>query len=61
MRDDGLRRPWGAIIAFLLPALTIYIAFTAYPVVRTLWNSFHSVLPRREVFIGLENYIALVQ
>ena len=28
MRDDGLRRPWGAIVAFLLPALTIYVAFT---------------------------------
>ncbi len=58
-RDDGLRRPWGAIAVFLLPALTIYVAFTAYPVVRTLWNSFHTVLPRREVYVGLENYIAL--
>ena len=56
-RDDGLRRPWGAIVAFLLPALTIYVAFTAYPVVRTLWNSAHKVLPRREIFVGLENYI----
>src|SRR5678815_2603764 len=61
MRDDGLRRPWGAIVAFLLPALTIYVAFTAYPVVRTLWNSAHKVLPRREVFVGLENYTALAQ
>ena len=60
-RDDGLRRPWGAIAAFLLPALTVYVAFTAYPVVRTLWNSAHKVLPRREIFIGLENYVALVQ
>ena len=60
-RDDGLSRPWGAIVAFLLPALTIYVAFTAYPVVRTLWNSFHKVLPRREVFVGLENYAALAQ
>src|SRR3954468_13957146 len=59
--DDGLRRPWGAIVAFLLPALTIYVAFTAYPVVRTLWNSAHQVLPRREIFVGLENYTALAQ
>ena len=58
---DGLRRPWGAIVAFLLPALTIYLAFTAYPVVRTLWNSAHKVLPRRDVFIGIENYVALAQ
>jgi ABC-type sugar transport system permease subunit len=37
------------------------VAFTAYPVVRTLWNSAHKVLPRREVFVGLENYVALAQ
>src|ERR1700741_279685 len=60
-RDDGLRRPWGTIVAFLLPALTIYLAFTAYPVVRTLWNSAHKVLPRREGFVGLENYIELAK
>lgn len=60
-RDDGLPRPWGAITVLLLPALTIYLAFTAYPVVRTFWNSFHKVLPRRETFIGLENYALLMQ
>jgi len=59
--SDTLRRPWGAIVAFLLPALTIYLAFTAYPVVRTLWNSFHKVLPRRDVPVGLENYTTLFQ
>ncbi len=58
-RDDGLRRPWGTIVAFLLPALTLYVAFTAYPFFRTLWNSFHRVLPRREHFVGTENYVAL--
>jgi multiple sugar transport system permease protein/raffinose/stachyose/melibiose transport system permease protein len=57
---SDLRRPWGAIVAFLLPALTIYVAFTAYPAFRTLWNSFHKVLPRRDVYVGLENYAALV-
>jgi ABC-type sugar transport system permease subunit len=60
-RDDGLPRPWGAITVLLLPALTIYLAFTAYPVVRTFWNSFHKVLPRRETFVGLENYALLMQ
>ena len=58
--ESDLRRPWGAIIAFLLPALTFYVALTAYPAIRTLWNSFHEVLPRRESFIGLENYAELV-
>src|SRR5207247_435767 len=57
--DDGLRKPWGTIIAFLLPALTLYAGFTAYPAIRTLWNSFHRVLPRREEFIGLANYAEL--
>ncbi len=59
--DEGLRRPWGAITAFLLPALLVYAALTAYPAFRTLWNSFHEVLPRRETFIGLANYAELIQ
>ena len=53
------RQPWPAIVGFLLPAFTVYTAFTAYPVVRTLWNSVHSVLPRNEKFVGLANYAAL--
>ncbi|MCK6454603.1 MAG: sugar ABC transporter permease [Alphaproteobacteria bacterium] len=60
-RHGGLRQPWGTITAFLLPALTVYAAFTAYPAFRTLWNSFHKVLPRREEFIGLANYTELLQ
>ena len=60
-RSDGIRQPVGTIIAFLLPALTIYVAFTAYPAIRTFWNSFHIVLPRREEFIGLANYIELAK
>lgn len=57
--DAGLRRPWAAIVAFLLPAMTFYVALTAYPAVRTLWNSFHKVLPRHETFIGISNYVQL--
>ena len=57
--EDGVRRPYGTILAFLLPALTLYVALTAYPFFRTLWNSFHKVLPRRSEFIGLDNYAAL--
>jgi multiple sugar transport system permease protein/raffinose/stachyose/melibiose transport system permease protein len=60
-RDNGLRKPWGTIAAFLLPALTVYVAFTAYPALRTFWNSFHKVLPRREEMIGLANYAELVR
>ena len=60
-RDSGLRKPWGTIAAFLLPALTVYVAFTAYPALRTIWNSFHKVLPRREEMIGLANYAELAR
>jgi len=60
IRRRDLSRPVGAIVSFLLPALTVYAAFTAYPVLRTLYNSLHHVLPgRANVFIGSENYIEL--
>jgi ABC-type sugar transport system permease subunit len=55
------RQPWGAILAFLLPAFTVYTALTAYPVLRTFWNSFHRVLPRAEEYLGAANYAALAQ
>ena len=61
VHDSGLRKPWGTITAFLLPALTVYVAFTAYPAFRTIWNSFHKVLPRREEMVGLANYAELVR
>ena len=61
IRSSVDRQPWGAILAFLLPAFTVYTAFTAYPVLRTFWNSFHKVLPRSEEFVGAENYAALAQ
>ena len=60
-RDTELRKPWGTISAFLLPAITIYVAFTAYPAFRTFWNSFHKVLPRRDEPVGLANYAELVR
>ena len=50
----------GTIAGFLLPALVVYAAFTAYPVVRTVWNSFHVVLPRGNEFVGLANYRTLL-
>lgn len=55
----NLRRPWGTIVAFLLPALTIYAVFTAYPVLRTFYNSAHKVLPNGITWVGLANYQAL--
>lgn len=61
MSRSAERPPWGAIAAFLLPALVIYTALTAYPVVRTFWNSLHKVLPNRpDEFVGLANYATLL-
>jgi len=58
-RDPG--RPLGAIVGFLLPALIVYVAFTAYPVVRTIYNSFHQVLPKQtDVWVGTANYHELL-
>lgn len=61
LADNGLSKPWGAIVAFLVPALTVFAALTAFPAFRTLWNSFHRVLPRREEFVGLANYAELAR
>ena len=57
----ALRTPWRAVTLFLLPALTLYVAFTAYPVVKTLWNSMHVVLPNKHEFIGLANFAELAK
>lgn len=55
------RPPWGAILSFLLPALVVYTALTAYPVLRTFYNSVHQVLPNRpDHFVGLANFVALL-
>ena len=60
-RQRDLDQPLGAIVSFLVPAITIYFAFTAYPVVRTLYNSFHRVLPGKPtLFLGVDNYIAVL-
>lgn len=46
---------------FLTPALLIYAAFTAYPVVRTFYNSLHLIRPRgQSEFVGLANYVELL-
>jgi raffinose/stachyose/melibiose transport system permease protein len=57
----ALSRPWGTIAVFLLPSLVIYAGFTAYPALRTIWNSFHRVLPRSDEVVGLANYAELMR
>ena len=61
-REYDPQRPGLAILTmFLAPALLIYGAFTAWPVFRTFYNSFNTVLPRGKVdFVGFDNYRALL-
>jgi len=54
------REQWRTISIFLLPAVAAFGAFTAYPVLRTVWNSFHEVKPgQSDKFIGTDNYALL--
>lgn len=47
-------------MVFLLPALLIYLAFTAYPVIRTFYNAVHIIRPRgADEFVGLQHFTEL--
>ena len=46
---------------FLAPALLLYAGFTIYPVLRTFYNSVHTIRPHGvEEFVGLANFSALL-
>jgi ABC-type sugar transport system permease subunit len=48
-------------VAFVGPALFMYLAFTTYPVLRTFWNSLHTIKPRGvEEWVGLRNFVQLL-
>ena len=58
---DARRASLGTLAIFLAPALIIYAAFTVYPVLRTFYNSVHTIRPRGvEEFVGLANFDALL-
>ena len=60
-RLDPLHCRWNTVMIFLTPALLMYAAFTAYPVMRTFYNSFHQIKPGgRVVFVGLANFAELI-
>src|ERR1700691_509507 len=52
------RRATPVTLAILLgPALLIYAGFAVYPVLRTFWNSVHTIKPQGlEVYVGLANF-----
>jgi ABC-type sugar transport system permease subunit len=49
------------LIVFLAPALLLYLGFVVYPVLRTVFNSFHAIKPQGVVeFVGLSNFAELM-
>jgi len=57
-----MKNRWIHAWLMLLPAVTLLVAFTHYPAVRTIINSFWSTGHgrRHSVFVGLENYQRLL-
>ena len=61
LRAGREETPWGVILAFLAPALVMYLALTAYPIVKTFYNSVHLIQPNQpDRFVGLSNYVELL-
>lgn len=59
--DDARQAPLGILIAFLAPAVLLYAVFTVYPVLRTFYNSVHTIKPRGVTeYVGAANFIALL-
>ncbi|HUK07019.1 MAG TPA: sugar ABC transporter permease [Stellaceae bacterium] len=58
---DARRAAPLTLAMFLAPALLLYATFTVYPVLRTFWNSLHTIRPQNiQEFVGLANFTALL-
>lgn len=57
------RKPWGAIILFIAPAMIYYTIFVLYPLLATFYYSVNQIAPAGgklvTTFVGLQNYIEL--
>ncbi|APV48587.1 ABC transporter permease [Betaproteobacteria bacterium GR16-43] len=57
---DTRTAAWPTLMVFLLPALAVYAAFTAYPVFRTFYNSFFNIADLDTArYVGLDHFRAL--
>ena len=55
--SDGWRPSLATLAVLLAPAIVMYLGFTAWPVVRTFYNSVHLVGPGGDTeFVGLRNF-----
>ena len=55
--------PWRSIVVFLAPAVLLYLGFIIYPVLATIYNSFHVLrmdLGMMQEFVGLSHYQELL-
>ena len=58
---DARQAPARTVLLFLAPALLVYAGFTIYPVLRTFYNSVHTIGPHNvQTFVGLGNFVDLV-
>lgn len=56
-------KPWGAILLFLTPGIILYLGFIIYPVLRTIYNSFHILRVDQNMaqeFVGLRHFTELL-
>ena len=57
------RKPWGAIILFIAPAMIYYSIFVLYPLLATFYYSVNQIAPAGgklvTTFVGLQNFIEL--
>ncbi len=61
LQEEFRANSWGVIMAFLAPTLLLYLLFTAYPVLKTFYNSIHLIRPHQpDEFVGIANYIELL-
>lgn len=50
------------ILLFILPALIIFLTFTIYPLIPTIYNSFHNYNGvKTGDFVGFKNYISMIK
>jgi len=60
--SDARRAGRGTLVVFLAPALLLYAGFMLYPVLRTFYNSLHTIGPQgSQSFVGLRNFAELLQ
>ncbi len=59
------RKPWKFIALFLGPVMVFYAIFVLYPLLATIYYSFHTIAPFQgklvTSFVGLENYSELIK